>query len=66
MLKNVGNTDRVLRILLGVIIIAVGIYFNSWWGAIGIIPIIVGLTARCPIFSIFGWSTCKLKDTPKA
>ena len=66
MLKNVGNIDRVFRILLGVAIFSVGYIYSSWWGIIGVVPIAVGLTARCPIFSIFGWSTCKVKDTPKA
>ena len=34
---NVGKTDRMFRIILGVIIILAGIYFKSWWGAVGLL-----------------------------
>ena len=38
MLRNVGGADRVVRVVLGLVIIAVGLYFRSWWGLIGIVP----------------------------
>ncbi len=37
MKKNVGKTDKIIRIVLGLIIIIVGIYLKSWWGIVGAI-----------------------------
>lgn len=56
---NVGKTDRILRIIFGIGIVSVGFYFNSWWGAIGIIPILTGTTGWCPGYIPFGISSCK-------
>lgn len=55
---NVGKTDKIFRIILGIIIILVGIYFQSWWGAIGIVPIVTGFIRWCPAYLPFGFSTC--------
>lgn len=55
---NVGKADRVFRFLLGLVIIAVGIYFNSWWGAIGLLPILTAVIRWCPGYLPFGFSTC--------
>jgi hypothetical protein len=55
---NVGGTDRIFRIILGVIIILVGIYFQSWWGIVGLIPIATGYFRWCPAYLPFGFSTC--------
>ena len=55
---NVGKTDKIFRIILGIIIIMAGIYFQSWWGAIGIVPIVTGFIRWCPAYLPFGFSTC--------
>ena len=55
---NVGKTDKIFRIILGIIIILAGIYFQSWWGAIGIVPIVTGFIRWCPAYLPFGFSTC--------
>ncbi len=59
---NVGQTERIIRILGGTLIIVIGIYFKSWWGIIGIAPIITGTIGWCPISEILGISTCKEKN----
>jgi len=56
---NVGKTDRIIRLILGVGIIAAGVYFQSWWGAIGLIPIFTAAIGWCPIYVPFGISSCK-------
>jgi len=48
--KNLGNLESIIRVLFGGIIIAAGIYFDSLWGLIGIIPVISGATSFCPIY----------------
>lgn len=63
---NVGKADRTIRIVLGLVIIAVGIYFKSWWGAIGLIPLLTGLMGSCWLYQLFGISTCKLDAATEA
>ena len=60
---NVGGADRVVRIVAGVAIIAAGVAFKSWWGAIGAVPLLTGLIGWCPAYLPFGLSTCKTKGT---
>jgi hypothetical protein len=38
MKANVGGLDRAVRLVAGVVLIAAGVYKQSWWGAIGLIP----------------------------
>lgn len=59
MKANVGKADKVIRIVLGVAIIAAGIYFKSWWGVIGIIPILTAAISWCPLYTPLGIKTCK-------
>ena len=59
MKKNVGSIDKTIRIILGVIIFGAGIYFQSWWGLIGIIPLMTAMMSSCPIYQIFGISSNK-------
>lgn len=59
MKANVGKADKVIRIVLGVAIIAAGIYFKSWWGAIGIIPILTAAISWCPLYTPLGIKTRK-------
>lgn len=62
MKNNVGKTDRIVRIILGLIIGLAGIYFQNWWGLIGIIPIATAIVNFCPLYAPFGISTCKKAD----
>ena len=56
---NVGKTDRMIRMIAGVVIIGAGFYFQSWWGAIGIIPLMTGALRWCPPYSLLGINTDK-------
>ena len=58
---NVGTTDRIIRIILGVVIIALGLFFKTWWGIIGIIPLATGIVGFCGAYTLFGMSTCPVK-----
>ncbi|MFN3604872.1 MAG: DUF2892 domain-containing protein [Leptonema sp. (in: bacteria)] len=59
MKQNVGKVDRIIRILIGLVMIGVGIFYQSWWGAIGIIPIITGGLGWCPAYLPFNINTNK-------
>jgi hypothetical protein len=60
-MKNVGSADRVIRLILGLVIIGIGYYYQSWWGAIGIVPIFTALVGWCPAYMPLGISTCSTK-----
>ena len=55
--KNIGSLDRNIRIIAGVAIIAAGIYYQSWWGAIGAIPLLTALLGWCPPYALLGLNT---------
>lgn len=59
---NVGNIDRIIRIVAGVILIALtlGGYIGPW-GWIGVVPVLTGLFRFCPAYLPFGLSTCRHK-----
>ena len=61
MKRNVGKTDRIIRITAGIIIIALGIIFESWLGLFGIIPIVTSITGACGYSLYFGINTRKDK-----
>jgi len=59
MKKNVGSADKILRIIIGIGIIGAGVYYQSWWGAIGAIPIATAVMNFCPAYALIGLSTKK-------
>lgn len=60
---NVGKTEQKIRIGVGILILALGWYFGTWWGLIGIVPIITGAIRWCPASALLGVSTCEVKDS---
>ena len=66
LVTNVGSLDRVLRIAVGLALIAwffldQGTGFWHWAKLIGIVPLATGLMSSCPMYSILGLSTCPVK-----
>ena len=57
MKKNVGSVDRTLRIVAGLVVIGAGVYFRSWWGAIGAVLLLTAAIGWCPLYLPFGLST---------
>jgi len=50
MKKNVGAIDRIVRLVLGLVIIAWGIDAENWFGLIGIVPLMTGILNWCPAY----------------
>ena len=65
MKKNVGSADRVFRVVLGLVIIAFGLIYQSWWGLLGLIPLLTAAFSWCPAYMPFGISTCKTQVEEK-
>lgn len=52
MKMNVGSWDRLLRALLGLVILGVGFYFNTMWGILGILPLVTAFLGYCPLYTL--------------
>jgi len=59
MTRNVGGLDRVLRLVAGVALLALG-YFGplGWWGLVGLVPLGTAVIGFCPLYPLLGLSTC--------
>ena len=64
MSHNVGAVDRVIRIVIGLVLIAFAIPIGfpstgwNWIGWIGVLPILTAVVGNCPAYSVIGVSTC--------
>ncbi|MGD9783734.1 MAG: DUF2892 domain-containing protein [Hyphomicrobiaceae bacterium] len=66
MSSNVGTIDRVLRIIVGLALIALALGYlpnvaASPLGWIGVVPLLTGLLGTCPAYSLIGVNTCGRK-----
>ncbi len=61
MTKNMGQTDRIIRAVLGVAILAWGIMASNWLGVIGAILLATAAIGWCPAYLPFGISTNKTR-----
>ena len=66
MQPNVGTTDRVIRVVGGLLIMAILYLFlpgeARWLGLLGLIPVATGFMRWCPLYVPLGLSTCKPQD----
>ncbi|WP_321326350.1 DUF2892 domain-containing protein [Thiomicrorhabdus sp.] len=63
---NVGTLDRIIRIIIGIALIALAFSGTiGLWGYIGIIPLVTGLLKWCPLYTLLGIQTCPLHETVK-
>lgn len=59
MSANVGMLDRVLRIILGLVLLSlVFVGPKTYWGLIGVIPLATALFSFCPLYTMLGIRTC--------
>jgi hypothetical protein len=61
MKANVGGIDRILRIVVGLALIAWALTGGPAWAFIGVVPVATGLIGWCPAYLPFGLSTCSTK-----
>jgi hypothetical protein len=62
MKANVGGIDRILRIVIGLVLVALAVTGTVGpWGWIGLVPLATGALGFCPLYPLFGFSSCPLK-----
>lgn len=60
---NEHKVERVLRVVLGVVLLSlVFVGPQSAWGLIGIVPLATGILGSCPLYTLFGVSTCGMRQ----
>jgi hypothetical protein len=58
-MRNVGSVDRVLRIVVGLVLLSlVFVGPKTAWGWIGIVPLLTAVVGICPLYSVLGIKTC--------
>jgi hypothetical protein len=63
MKTNEGTIDRALRVLAGLVLIALTLTGTiGMWGWIGVVPIATGLLGWCPAYTLLGINTCPMKS----
>ena len=65
MKANVGSVDKVLRIVIAVVLFSLFFVFESNWryiAVVGYVPLLTALASWCPLYSLFGLSTCATKS----
>jgi hypothetical protein len=62
MTNNVGGTERIIRIVVGLVLLGLAATGTvGWWGWLGIVPLATGALGWCPPYAIFGINTCSMK-----
>jgi hypothetical protein len=67
MRRNIGTIDRVIRLIIGVLVLGLFGALEPPWKyltLLGLIPVGTALTGNCPLYSVFGISTCPAKPAP--
>jgi len=60
-MKNVGNLDRALRVILGLGLLSlVFVGPQTLWGLVGIVPLATAAIGFCPVYRLFGIRTCRV------
>lgn len=59
MKANVGTVDRIVRIVVGLVLIGLSAKGTiGVWGWIGVVPLVTGLFSFCPLYTMLGMNTC--------
>jgi hypothetical protein len=56
---NLGKTDRIIRVIIGLAVIWSGLYYENWWGLVGVLVLIPATIGHCPLYVPFKFSTCR-------
>jgi hypothetical protein len=64
MKNNAGTIDRVLRVALGILLLALT-FTNviGMWGWVGVVPLLTGAIGWCPLYTVLGINTCPMKQS---
>lgn len=59
---NEHPVERALRVVIGLVLLAlVFVGPRTMWGLVGVVPLATGLLGSCPLYTLFGISTCSTR-----
>ncbi len=59
MVRNEAIWDRAARVVLGLVVLSlVFVGPQTWWGLLGLVPLLTGLVGYCPLYQLVGLNTC--------
>lgn len=65
MTRNIGSADRIVRLILGLALLSLIFLLEGdlrWIGLVGLVPLGTALLRWCPLYNIFGVSSCGVRD----
>ena len=63
--RNEHAVDRIIRVVAGLALLSlVWIGPQTAWGWVGLVPLVTGLVGSCPLYRLFGISTCSIGKKP--
>ncbi|MBX2995323.1 MAG: DUF2892 domain-containing protein [Bdellovibrionaceae bacterium] len=63
MKANEGKWDRIARVIVGLGLLSLTVLGpQTLWGLVGLVPLITGIVGFCPLYKVFGLSTCPLSS----
>lgn len=64
MLINESHFDRIMRTVTGLtLVLAAATGFIGFWGWLGVVPLVTGVVGFCPLYKVFGLSSCPIPKT---
>jgi len=60
MKQNVGSVDRIIRVIIGIVLLSLLFFLDGsarWLGLIGIVPLLTAFISFCPLYTILGINT---------
>lgn len=59
---NEGKLDRIIRVILGLVLLSLVVVGpQTLWGLVGIVPLMTGIAGFCPLYKLIGLKTCPIK-----
>ena len=56
---NLGKTDKIIRLTIGAVILVIGLVMKSWWGLIGLLPILTAVFGYGGLYTLLKFDTLK-------
>jgi hypothetical protein len=61
--QNEHRLERAIRILVGVVLLSlIFVGPRTLWGLVGLVPLATGIIGSCPLYTLLGISTCKVRQ----
>lgn len=65
---NEGTADRVLRVVVGLLLLSLFFVLDGnsrYWTFVGLVPLLTGLVGYCPLYCLLGFNTCPANPAGK-